>query len=94
MRRCQARVPYRALCLLRLDCRACSVQRLAARLVRTPQTVQSLTACPCPRAVPCLTLVTLKCTPADIAMSVVEHGGLVYSPAVLRLRGQSREQFA
>lgn len=33
-----------------------------------------------------LTLVTLECTPVDIAMSVVEQGGLVYSPAVLRLR--------
>ncbi len=30
---CQAGVLSRALCLLRLDCRACSVQRLTARLV-------------------------------------------------------------
>ena len=41
--RCQARVLYRALCLLRLDCRACWVQRLPARLVTTPQTVHSFT---------------------------------------------------
>ena len=40
---------------------------------------------PCPRAVPYLTLVTLECTPVDIAMSVVEQGGAVYSPAVLHL---------
>src|ERR1035437_8322088 len=30
-----------ALCLLRLDCRSCSRQRLPARLVTTPQTVHS-----------------------------------------------------
>ena len=41
--RCQARVLYSALCRLRLDCRACSVQRLPARLVTTPQTVHSFT---------------------------------------------------
>ena len=41
--RCQARVLYRTVCRLRLDCRACSVQRLPARLVTTPQTVQSFT---------------------------------------------------
>src|SRR5713101_3860057 len=40
------------------------------------------------RAVPYLTLVTLECTPVDIAMSVVEEGGAVYSPPVLRLRDQ------
>ncbi len=34
---------YRALCRLRLDCRACVVQRLPARLVTTPQTVHSFT---------------------------------------------------
>ena len=34
---------YRALCRLRLDCRAWSVQRLPARLVTTPQTVHSFT---------------------------------------------------
>ncbi len=38
------------------------------------------------RAVPCLTLVTHVCTPIDISTSVVEEGGLVFSPAVLRLR--------
>jgi hypothetical protein len=32
-----------ALCLLRLDARACSVQRLPAQLVTTPQTVHSFT---------------------------------------------------
>jgi hypothetical protein len=32
-----------ALCLLRLDCRAWTVHRLPARLVTTPQTVQSFT---------------------------------------------------
>jgi hypothetical protein len=36
-----------------------------------------------------LTLVTLECTPVDIAMSVVEPGSAVYSPAVLRLRDQT-----
>jgi hypothetical protein len=41
--RCQARVLYRALCRLRLDCRACVVHRLPARLVTTPQTVHSFT---------------------------------------------------
>ena len=41
--RCQARALYRALCRLRLDWRACSVQRLPARLVTTPQTVHSFT---------------------------------------------------
>ena len=34
---------YRALCRLRLDWRAWSVQRLPARLVTTPQTVHSFT---------------------------------------------------
>ena len=34
------------------------------------------------------TLVTLECTPVDIVMSVNGEGGGVYSPAVLRLRGQ------
>ena len=32
-----------------------------------------------------LTLVTLECTPVDIAMSVSEAGDAVYSPVVLRL---------
>ena len=41
--RSQARVLDRALCRLRLDCRACAVQRLPARLVTTPQTVHSFT---------------------------------------------------
>ncbi len=35
------------------------------------------------RAVPCLTLVTLECTPVDIVMSVIGEGGEVYSPRVL-----------
>lgn len=39
-----------------------------------------------PVGVPCLTLVTLECTPVDIAMSVGERERRVYSPAVLRLR--------
>ncbi len=43
LRRCQVLVLYRALCRLRLDWRACSVQRLPARLVTTPQTVHSFT---------------------------------------------------
>ena len=34
----------------------------------------------------CLTLVTLECTPVDIALSLFEQGSAVYSPAVLRLR--------
>ena len=42
------------------------------------------------RAVPCLTLVTLDCTPFDIATSVSEKGGAVYSPTVLRLRDHPR----
>ena len=33
----------------------------------------------------------LECTPVDIAMSVVEQGGAVYSPAVLRPGGQVLE---
>jgi hypothetical protein len=33
-----------------------------------------------------LTLVTLECTPVDIAMSVSAKGGAVYSPSVLRPR--------
>jgi hypothetical protein len=37
--------------------------------------------------VPLLTLVTIECTPVDIAMSVAKKGGAVYSPAVLRLWG-------
>ena len=41
MRRRQGRVLHKALCLPRLDCRACSRQRLPARLVTTPQTVHS-----------------------------------------------------
>jgi len=39
-----------------------------------------------PVGVPCLTLVTLECTPVDIAMSVGEQGVAVYSPLVLRPR--------
>ena len=42
------------------------------------------------RAVPHLTLVTLECTPVDIARSVVEKGGAVYSPVVLSLRDQEQ----
>ena len=38
-----------------------------------------------PCAVPFLTLVTLECTPVDIAMSVNPRSAGVYSPAVLRL---------
>lgn len=41
-----------------------------------------------PRVAPCLTLVTLECTPVDIAMRVNRRDGAVYSLAVLRLRGQ------
>jgi hypothetical protein len=41
-----------------------------------------------------LTLVTLDCTPFDIATSVSEADAAVYSPAVLRLRGQSWESVA
>jgi hypothetical protein len=33
-----------------------------------------------------MTLVTLECTPVDIATSVIGEGGWVYTPAVLRLR--------
>ena len=40
-----------------------------------------------PRAGPWATPVTLECTPVDIAMSVGEADGAVYSPTVLRLRG-------
>jgi hypothetical protein len=36
-----------------------------------------------------MTLVTLDCTPMDIAMSVSDAGAAVYSPAVLRPRVQS-----
>ena len=36
-------------------------------------------------AVPRLTLVTLECTPVDIATSAIGEGGRVYSPRVLRL---------
>src|SRR3970040_282297 len=38
------------------------------------------------RAVPCVTRVTLECTPVDIAMSVVEKDVGVHSPAMLRLQ--------
>jgi hypothetical protein len=38
-----------------------------------------------------LTLVTLDCGPFGIATSVSEADAPVYSPAVLRLRGQARE---
>jgi len=37
-----------------------------------------------------LTLGTLDCRLVDIAMNVVEADATVYSPAVLRLRDQSR----
>lgn len=37
-----------------------------------------------------LTLVTLDCRPFDITTSVGEADAAVYSPAVLRLRGQPR----
>jgi hypothetical protein len=40
--------------------------------------------------VPLLTLVTLDCTPWDIAMSVSEECCAVYSSAVLRLRAEPR----
>ena len=39
---------------------------------------------------PCLTPVTLACTPFDIATSVPGEGGGVYSPRVLRLRSQAQ----
>ena len=39
-------------------------------------------------AVPYVTLVTLDCTPFDIASSVSDVDSAVYSPAVLRLRDQ------
>jgi hypothetical protein len=35
---------------------------------------------------------TLECTPVDIAMSVVEWGTAVYSPAVLPLWGEVAER--
>jgi hypothetical protein len=38
-----------------------------------------------PSTVSDLTLVTLECTPVDIATSVIGEGGSVYSPPVLRL---------
>lgn len=38
-----------------------------------------------------MTLVTLDCTPFDIAMSVSGEGDPVYSPAVLRPRGHHAE---
>ena len=44
-------------------------------------------------AAPRLTLVTLDCTPFDIATSVSETDAAVYSPAVLRLRDQSLVMF-
>jgi hypothetical protein len=37
-----------------------------------------------------LTLVTLDCTPVDMETSVSETDAAVYSPTVLRLRGQPR----
>jgi len=39
-------------------------------------------------AMPCLTLVTLECTPVDIAMSVNPRGAGVYSPSVLHPQRQ------
>ena len=45
--RCRVRVQRRALYRRRLDCRACSVQRLPARLVTTPQTAHSFTRRSC-----------------------------------------------
>jgi hypothetical protein len=41
----------------------------------------------------CLTLVTLECTPVDIAMSVTAAKGAVYSPRVLRLGGHGAVRF-
>jgi len=43
---------------------------------------------PRPVCVPCLTLVTLECTPVDIVMSVSRGRLGFYSPRVLRLGGQ------
>jgi hypothetical protein len=43
---------------------------------------------PCQGAVTFWTLVTLECTPVDIATSVIGEGGGVYSPRVLGLRSQ------
>jgi hypothetical protein len=40
-------------------------------------------------AVPCATLVTLDCTPFDIAASVSEANAAVYSPSVLRPQSQT-----
>ncbi len=45
-------------------------------------------------AVPSATLVTLECTPVDIAMSVIGEAGGVYSPRVLRLWGQGQSEFS
>lgn len=39
---------------------------------------------------PRLTLVTLDCRAVDITRSVFETDAAVYSPTVLRLRGQSQ----
>jgi hypothetical protein len=67
LRRCHARVAYRALWRLRFDSRACSVQRLPGRLVTTPQTVQSFTdqvALRRGRALTLVTLVTLDRSPS------------------------------
>ena len=75
------------------DRRGCSLQRPVDRLVTTPQTVQSFMdqGALAPGIVaPHLTLVTLDCRAFDIAMSVSEAAAPVYSPAVLRLRGQAR----
>jgi hypothetical protein len=40
-----------------------------------------------------VTLVTLHCSPSNIAISVSEVDAAGYSPAVPRLRDQSRERF-
>ena len=42
------------------------------------------------RVLTLVTLVTLDCRPFDIATSVSEAAAAVYSPTVLRLRGQPR----
>ncbi len=71
LRRCHSRVLYSALCRLRFDSRACTVQRLPGRLVTTPQTVQSfMDQLALLGRVPVLTLVTLvtlDCSPSTSA---------------------------
>ena len=84
---------------------ACAVQGVVAAAVGLPRVLGAAatrTACDDTtdraelhgasrmRAGPCLTLVTLACTPFDIATSVIGEGGGVYSPRVLRLRSQAQ----